>query len=108
MVSREQVLEGLRHVIDPELGVDIVALGLVYGVVVESARVFIRMTMTTPFCPLEEHFRKNVTRAVQQLPGVKTVIIDFTFTPAWTPEKMQPGIREQLGQNILVHPSSKL
>ncbi len=103
MVSREQVLRCLRHVVDPELGVDIVALGLVYGVVVESARVFIRMTMTTPFCPLEEHFRKNVTKAVQQLPGVKTVTIDFTFAPAWTPAKMQPGIREQLGRNTISH-----
>lgn len=106
VVSREQVLDRLRQVIDPELGVDIVALGLVYGVVVEASGVLIRMTMTTPFCPLEEYFRKTVTSAVERLPGIKTVTIDFTFEPAWTPAKIQLGIREQLGRNVLAHTSS--
>lgn len=103
MVRREQVLERLRRVIDPELGVDIVALGLVYTVVVEQSRVLIRMTMTTPFCPLEDEFRKAVTAALKGLSGIKTVTIDFTFEPPWSAAKMQPGIREQLGMNVLSH-----
>lgn len=105
VVRREQVFERLRRVIDPELGVDIVALGLVYSAVVEGSRVLIRMTMTTPFCPLEEQFRKAVTTALQRLPGIKTVTIDFTFDPPWSPDKMQAGIREQLGMNVLTHQS---
>ncbi len=99
VTDRERILKALQRVIDPELGVDIVALGLVYGVHVDGPRVFIRMTMTTPFCPLEGEFRKAVTAAVQGVPGIESVTIDFTFEPAWTPAKIRAGVREQLGRH---------
>ncbi|MBI3115358.1 MAG: metal-sulfur cluster assembly factor [Candidatus Kerfeldbacteria bacterium] len=97
MVQRAQVLRALGQVMDPELGVDIVSLGLIYGVRVDAAAVLVQMTMTSPFCPLEEHFRKAVREAVGSLSGVTTVNIDFLFDPPWTPARVKPGIRAQLG-----------
>lgn len=79
------------------MGVDIVSLGLVYGVRVDGPAVLVQMTMTTPFCPLETYFRDSVVKAVTALTEVKTVNLDFIFEPPWSPSKMKPGIRQQLG-----------
>lgn len=97
MKVNDQVRKKLEGVIDPELGADIVSLGLIYDIRVEGSAALVRMTMTTPFCPLEDYFRLNVAKAVREVAGIKTVNIDFVFEPAWTPEKILPAIRAQLG-----------
>lgn len=94
---RASALAALRGVVDPELGVDVVTLGLIYDVRVEPPAVLVRMTMTTPFCPLEGYFRQAVTAALTKLPGIATINIDFTFDPPWSPARVAPTARAQLG-----------
>lgn len=97
MVSEQLILTALKHVLDPEIGVNIVDLGLVYEVKVENGDVHIRMTMTTPGCPLHESISKGAEEAVRQLPGVENVKVDLVWEPAWTPERMSDWARKQLG-----------
>ena len=97
MVSEKLILTALKHVLDPEIGVNIVDLGLVYEVKVENGDVYIKMTMTTPGCPLHESISKGAEEAVRQLPGVESVKVDLVLEPAWTPERMSDWARKQLG-----------
>lgn len=97
MATRQDILKRLRQVTDPELGADIVSLGLVYEVVPEPPAVLVRMTMTTPACPLEDYFRQTISRALKELPGITTVNIDLVFEPPWTPARIAPAVRTQLG-----------
>lgn len=97
MVSEKLILTALKHVLDPEIGVNIVDLGLVYEVKVENGDVYIQMTMTTPGCPLHESISKGAEEAVRQLPGIESVKVDLVWEPAWTPERMSDWARKQLG-----------
>jgi len=97
MVSEKLILTALKHVLDPEIGVNIVDLGLVYEVKVENGDVYIKMTMTTPGCPLHESISKGAEEAVRQLPGIESVKVDLVWEPAWTPERMSDWARKQLG-----------
>ena len=97
MISETLILTALKHVLDPEIGVNIVDLGLVYEVKVENGDVYITMTMTTPGCPLHESISKGAEEAVRQLPGVENVKVDLVWEPAWTPERMSDWARKQLG-----------
>ncbi len=97
MVSEKLILTALKHVLDPEIGVNIVDLGLVYEVKVENGDVYIQMTMTTPGCPLHESISKGAEEAVRQLPGVENVKVDLVWEPAWTPERISDWAKKQLG-----------
>lgn len=97
MVTEEQVREALRGVLDPELGVNVVDLGLVYGVAVEGGRVRVRMTLTAPGCPLHELLPAWVREAVARLEGVEEVAVEVVWSPPWTPERMSAAAREMLG-----------
>jgi len=88
-VSVVKIRAALRTVADPELGIDIVSLGLVYGITVLRGSVTVRMTLTTPACPLAPVIAENVRRAVVSLKGVTAVVIDYTFDPPWNPSMMQ-------------------
>lgn len=83
----DTVREALRSVVDPELHLNIVDLGLVYEIT-ESApgKVHITMTLTTPGCPVGSAIMQAVERVVRQLPGVEEVEVKLTFEPRWTPE----------------------
>ena len=97
MVSEKLILTALKHVLDPEIGINIVDLGLVYEVKVENGNVEIKMTMTTPGCPLHESISNGAEEAVRQLPGVENVKVDLVWEPAWTPDRMTDWARKQLG-----------
>ena len=97
MVSEKLILTSLKHVLDPEIGINIVDLGLVYEVKVENSNVYIKMTMTTPGCPLHESISRGAEEAVRQLPGVESVKVDLVWEPAWTPDRMTDWARKQLG-----------
>ena len=97
MVSEKLILTALKHVLDPEIGINIVDLGLVYEVKVENGNVEIKMTMTTPGCPLHESISNGAEEAVRQLPGVENVKVDLVWQPAWTPDRMTDWARKQLG-----------
>jgi metal-sulfur cluster biosynthetic enzyme len=87
-VTRDQVVDALRGVLDPELGVSVVDLGLIYGVDVRDGDVRVTMTLTAPGCPLHAVMPGWVRGAVTAVPGVGRVDVDVTFDPPWTPERM--------------------
>lgn len=99
MIAKEHVLEQLKNVIDPELNINIVALGLIYGVDIDQGlgKVNITMTLTTPGCPLSMVFEEWVPAAVKNIEGVKDVRIHLVWEPAWDPDKMSDEVKESLG-----------
>lgn len=94
----EEINEALREVIDPELGIDIVNLGLVYGVGEEDGKVDVVMTLTTPGCPMHGTIRADVERRLRQLPWLKDLSVHVTYNPPWTPERLSPRARILLGR----------
>lgn len=93
-----ELLRALRIVIDPELGVDIVSLGLVYGATREDGRAKVLLTMTSPACPLGEVIIEDARTAITSLVhDVHEVDVELTFEPRWSPERMTPEAKEQLG-----------
>lgn len=94
----ETVIEMLYGVIDPELGVDIVDLGLLRSVEVgEDGKVAIEMTLTTPGCPLGGYIDDEIHACLAQLPQVREVSVHVGFEPPWDPTQMTDAGREQLG-----------
>jgi len=91
------VSEALRTVIDPELGVNIVDLGLVYDAEVVDGRAHVLITTTTPACPLGPYLSDTIRWALLGLDGVLDVEIDVTYEPLWSPERMTDLAKEQLG-----------
>lgn len=89
-LAREAVMRALGTVFDPELGLSIVDLGLIYGVEIEDGRVRITMTLTAPGCPIQDRMGEWVRRAVEALPGVPAVDVTITFEPPWTPDRIAP------------------
>lgn len=87
----------LQDVIDPELGVNIVDLGLVYDVAAHEGGVHIRMTLTTPGCPLGGYLDDEVGRALAQLPGRPPVRVELVWDPPWRPELMTDAAKRMLG-----------
>ena len=97
MISQEQIINKLRECLDPELGVNIVDLGLVYGVNIEGNRVNVLMTLTTPGCPLDSYFTRDITTKLKALKGVSDVSVELTFEPPWNPSKMSDQTKDFLG-----------
>jgi metal-sulfur cluster biosynthetic enzyme len=97
MVDEEDVLEALSNVIDPELGLDFVELGLIYGVEIDGGRVSVTFTLTTPACPIGPQVSEQMVEFVGEVPGVTEVVPNMVFTPPWTPEKMSEDAKFALG-----------
>jgi metal-sulfur cluster biosynthetic enzyme len=97
MVTIEDVEDALRDVIDPELGLDFVELGLIYGVEVDGGRVHVTYTLTSPGCPIGPQVAEQIEEFVSELEGVEDVTSELTFAPPWTPEKMSEDAKFALG-----------
>ena len=98
MTERSDILGALQGVIDPEIGIYNVDLGLVYETEIRDGHVHVVMTMTTAACPLGESIAEEVRRAVRQnVPGVTAVSVDLVWEPPWQPSMMSAVAREQLG-----------
>jgi metal-sulfur cluster biosynthetic enzyme len=97
MPSEEQVYEILEEVIDPELGLDFVSLGLVYDVEVEDPDVYVTFTLTTPACPIGPQVSEQMKELVGRLAGVKNVHPKMIFDPPWSPEMMSEDAKFALG-----------
>jgi metal-sulfur cluster biosynthetic enzyme len=97
MVTREDVFEALRQVEDPELGMDIVELGLVYDVDVEGSTVKVSHSLTSMGCPAGPMIQQDIDSAARALPGVEDVEIELTWDPPWTPERMSDDAKFILG-----------
>jgi metal-sulfur cluster biosynthetic enzyme len=97
-VTQEQVYSALRKCMDPEIPVNVVDLGLVYGIKVnEENDVDIEMTMTTRGCPLHDTLVSDVKRYVSKISGVGGVNVSIVWDPPWSIDKMEPSVRDQLG-----------
>ncbi len=95
---REGVIETLRTVFDPEIPVNIYELGLVYDVLVrEDAAVHVRMTLTSPMCPVAESLPPEVEEKVRAVPGVRDVEVELVWDPPWSPSMMSEAARLELG-----------
>jgi metal-sulfur cluster biosynthetic enzyme len=97
MATRDEVIEALRQVEDPELGMDIVDLGLLYDVEVAGPRVKVTHTLTSMGCPVGPMIQENVDQVVRALPGVEDVDVELTWDPPWSPEMMSDDAKFILG-----------
>ncbi len=97
MPTKDEVTQALKKVYDPELGINVVDLGLIYDIVVKGEQVSVKMTLTTQGCPLHDSIARGVKTAVGALPGVKEVDVDLVWEPAWTPDRMTEAARKELG-----------
>lgn len=88
MVTAEEVREALKSVLDPELGINIVDLGLVYDINIENGNVRVTYTLTTPFCPIGPMVEEQIREIVMLLPGIESVEAEMTFSPPWDPYTM--------------------
>ena len=88
MVTEEQVVDALATVLDPELGMSVVELGLIYGIAIGCGTVAVTMTLTAPGCPIHDSMSGWVREAVMKIPGVEDVTVTLTFDPPWTPERI--------------------
>jgi len=99
MATDTDIREALRRVVDPEIGVNIVDLGLVYRIEVEGRRACIAMTMTSPTCPLADYLKDVVTSVIRQhVPDVVNVELNFEWEPPWDPSMMSDQARRQLDE----------
>ena len=97
MVEKEQVIETMKKVYDPEIQLDIWSLGLVYNIKIEGKKVKILMTFTSPMCPYGPALLDDVRRQISAIDGVGEVDIELTFNPVWGPDKMTEEARISLG-----------
>ena len=103
-VTQEEVLNALKDCYDPEIPVNIVDLGLIYEVRLAPAeqapqaqQAEVVMTMTSPGCPAHAQIGEQVKERVRQIPGIHDVKVDIVWTPPWSPERLSPAARKQLG-----------
>jgi metal-sulfur cluster biosynthetic enzyme len=96
-IDAAAVRSALRQVKDPELDLNIIDLGLVYGVEVADGDIRIDMTLTSPGCPAGPTITNDAYRVVRALEGVKDVTIDIVWEPYWTPERIEPKVRALMG-----------
>jgi metal-sulfur cluster biosynthetic enzyme len=94
---KERVVEALRQVDDPELGINIVDLGLVYEVSVEGDTVHIEYTLTTMGCPIGPMIESQIKQLIEPIEGIDQVDAEMVFTPPWTPDKMSEEAKAALG-----------
>lgn len=101
MVSEEDILQALRGVNDPEVGVNIVDLGLIYSTQIHGADVRIVMTMTTPACPMHSYLTEEVREAIlSQHAEVENVSVELAWDPAWSPQMISEEGKRQLGWTL--------
>ena len=97
MVTVDDVEAALTNVIDPELGLDFVELGLIYGVAVDGGNVHVTFTLTSPGCPIGPQVMEQIDEFVSELDGVESVESEMTFVPPWTPDRMSEDAKFALG-----------
>lgn len=98
MITQDAVLDALRDVYDPEIPVNIVDLGLIYGLeLVDDDKVHITMTMTFPGCPASAYLHEEVRMRVESMGGVDSVDVTVVWDPPWSPDMIAPQAKRMLG-----------
>jgi len=95
--SADQVKLALRKVKDPELNLNVVDLGLIYGVTVEEGNIDVAMTLTSPGCPSGPQIMGDVEKVLRALPGAGEVTVNLVWSPFWSPDRIEPRVRAYLG-----------
>lgn len=98
MVTREQILDALRDVIDPEVGINISDLGLVYGAEERNGQIHVTMTMTTAACPMGDMLKDQARDAVKKKFPDKSVDVELVWMPQWNPDMMSDAAKRKLGR----------
>lgn len=96
VATPDAILEAMKAVMDPEIGINVVDLGLVYDVTTEPGKAYVEMTLTSMGCPLTELIHQQCTLVITRLPGIDDVEVDFVFTPPWSTEMISEDAREEL------------
>jgi len=97
MVTEKEIWDALAGVYDPEIGISIVDLGLVYEVKAEGNRAYAKVTMTTPGCPMHAYITQAAKEALLRIEGVKTADVELTWEPPWTPDMLSDNAKKMLG-----------
>ncbi len=97
MLSKDQVLEALREVYDPEIPFNVVDLGLVYGVEVQGGKVDVKMTLTAPGCGMGAYIANTAQEKIMEVEGVEEANVEMVFDPPWSPDKISDAIKKELG-----------
>lgn len=100
MVTEQDVMEALKKVYDPETGLDIVNMGLIYDVQIHNNQVNVKMTLTTPGCPLSDRLSNGARNAILGLEGVESCNVAIVWDPPWHPRMMSDEAKLQLGFKI--------
>ena len=100
MITKQDVLEKISNVLDPELMINVVDLGLVYDLDIHDDTVNIKMTLTALYCPAAGQIEKDVIKNVKKIAGIVTVKVEFVWEPVWDPAMMTEEARFELGYNI--------
>lgn len=95
--TEKEIREALKGVKDPELGIDLVVLGLIYDVEIDGSHVDAVMSLTSPMCPVAGEIVESAKKAIEGVEGVESADVELTFDPPWTPDRINPLIRSSLG-----------
>jgi metal-sulfur cluster biosynthetic enzyme len=96
-ILRKKIVEQLYKVIDPELFISIVDLGLIYDITIEKKKIIITITLTTIGCPLSATIEKNIRESIALLKNTSVIDILIVFDPPWSPQMISPSARAELG-----------
>ena len=97
MSQKEEIMEKLKTVIDPEIDIDVVNLGLIYGLDINNGKIDVKMTLTVPGCPLMNYLVKEVETKIKEIDWVKEVVVNLTFDPPWSPDRITEKAKKKLG-----------
>jgi FeS assembly SUF system protein len=97
LVTMEDVVKALKECYDPEIPVNVWDLGLIYDVSVDGDNVHVKMTLTAPGCPMHTFISREVKEKLQSINGVKEATVEVVWDPPWSPDKMNPDAKAQLG-----------
>jgi metal-sulfur cluster biosynthetic enzyme len=97
MVGKQDVVKMLKRCFDPEIPINVIDLGLIYGIKVNSGKVAIRMTLTSACCPLAGNIKEEIKKKISGIKGVKNVDVKIVFNPTWSPKRMSKEVRQQFG-----------
>ncbi len=95
--TKEEIMDKMKGVYDPEIPVNIVDLGLIYEANIEEGNVNVLMTLTSPGCSVGPHIAQQVEWAISELPGIENVNVEMTFDPPWNPEMISAEAKQELG-----------
>lgn len=97
MVTEKEVTDVLKECYDPEISVNIIDLGLVYETKIKEDKVFIKMTLTSPFCPMSSFIQSDIKNKLESLDGINEAEVEIVWEPPWSQDKMSEAAKAQLG-----------